>query len=278
VLPRVITLPEGEDPDTFVAKHGVEGLERAANESVDIFDRKIQILERGGWFTDLRRKREALDKLLPTIRLTSDNVLRDLYIARTCEVAGVSREMLTTELRTVPRSHPAEPKEDAAPVEEPVPDRRSGRPDRREQGVRAERELVRVLLHQRRYIEAVAERIGADAFTDPTYRAIFTELVTRESDVSVVDVASALDEQSTQVLQELMNENGGLDRAEETVEAGINALLSRDIAQRLTELDRLLPLADADQKDDLIREKRRLAIEMQALGRPRWKSFKSTRS
>jgi DNA primase len=278
VLPRVITLPEGEDPDTFVAKHGVEGFERAADESVDIFDRKIQILERGGWFADLRRKREALDKLLPTIRLTSDNVLRDLYIARTCEVAGVSREMLTTELRTVPRSHPAEPKEDAAPLEEPVPDRRSGRPDRREQGVRAERELVRVLLHQRRYIEAVAERIGADAFTDPTYRAIFTELVTRESDVSVVDIASALDEQSTQVLQELMNESGGLDRAEETVEAGINALLSRDIAKRLTELDRLLPLADADQKDDLIREKRRLAIEMQALGRPRWKSFKSTRS
>jgi DNA primase len=278
VLPRVITLPEGEDPDTFVAKHGVEGFERAAEESVDIFDRKIQILERGGWFSDLRRKREALDKLLPTIRLTSDNVLRDLYIARTCEVAGVSREMLTTELRTAPRSHPAGPAEGAAPLEEPVRDRRSGRPDRREQGVRAERELVRVLLHQRRYIEAVAERIGADAFTDPTYRAIFTELVTRESDVSIVDIASALDEQSTQVLQELMNENGGLDRAEETVEAGINALLSRDIATRLTELDRLLPLADADQKDDLIREKRRLAIEMQALGRPRWKSFKSTRS
>jgi DNA primase len=278
VLPRVITLPEGEDPDTFVAKHGVEGFERAAEESVDIFDRKIQILERGGWFADLRRKREALDKLLPTIRLTSDNVLRDLYIARTCEVAGVSREMLTTELRTAPRSHPAVPAEDAAPLEEPVRDRRSGRPDRREQGVRAERELVRVLLHQRRYIEAVAERIGADAFTDPTYRAIFTELVTRESDVSIVDIASALDEQSTQVLQELMNENGGLDRAEETVEAGINALLSRDIATRLTELDRLLPLANADQKDDLIREKRRLAIEMQALGRPRWKSFKSTRS
>jgi DNA primase len=278
VLPRVITLPEGEDPDTFVAKHGVEGFERAAEESVDIFDRKIQILERGGWFADLRRKREALDKLLPTIRLTSDNVLRDLYIARTCEVAGVSREMLTTELRTAPRSHPAVPAEDAAPLEEPVRDRRSGRPDRREQGVRAERELVRVLLHQRRYIEAVAERIGADAFTDPTYRAIFTELVTRESDVSIVDIASALDEQSTQVLQELMNENGGLDRAEETVEAGINALFSRDIATRLTELDRLLPLANADQKDDLIREKRRLAIEMQALGRPRWKSFKSTRS
>ena len=277
VLPRVITLPDGEDPDTFVAKHGIEGFESAADESVDIFDRKIQILERGGWFADLRRKREALDKLLPTIRLTSDNVLRDLYIARTCEVAGVSREMLTSELRASPRTRAVVP-EDEPPMEAPIRDRRSSRPDRRQQGVRAERELVRVLLHQRRYIEAVAERIGGDAFTDSAYRAIFNELVTRESDVSVVDIAAVLDEEATEVLQELMNENGGLDRAEETVEASINALLSRDIVTRMTELDRLLPLADADQKDDLIREKRRLAIEMQALGRPRWKSFNSTRS
>src|SRR4030095_11114384 len=43
---RVITLPEGEDPDTFVAKEGAEGFERAAAASVDVFDRKIQILER----------------------------------------------------------------------------------------------------------------------------------------------------------------------------------------------------------------------------------------
>ena len=276
---RVITLPDGEDPDTFVAKFGAEGFERAAEASVDVFDRKIQILERGGWFTDLRRKREALDKLLPTIRLTSDRLLRDLYIARTSEVAGVSREMLTRELHAVPRAHATPPEDDAPPIDEPVADAQPRpRPNRREQGVRAERELVRVLLHQRRYIEAVGERIGADAFSDPTYRAIFTELVTREPDLSVGDLAAALDADATHVLQELMNENGGLDRAEETVEAGINALLSREIAKRMTELDRLLPLAAADEKDDLIREKRRLAIEMQALGRPRWKSFNSTRS
>ena len=276
---RVITLPDGEDPDTFVAKVGVEGFERVADASVDVFDRKIQILERGGWFTDLRRKREAIDKLLPTIRRTSDPVTRDLYIARTSEVAGVSREMLTSELKVAARQRSAPPDDEAPPVDEPVPPRRpSERPNRREQGVRAERELVRVLLHQRRYIEAVAERIGADAFTDPTYRAIFTELVTHDADVSVDDLAAVIDEDATHVLQELMEENGGLDRAEETVDAGINALLSRELAKRMTELDRLLPLAAADEKDDLIREKRRLAIEMQALGRPRWKSFNSTRS
>ena len=44
----------------------LEQVERA----IDVFERKIQLLERGGWFADLRKKRRALDRLLPTIRAT----------------------------------------------------------------------------------------------------------------------------------------------------------------------------------------------------------------
>ena len=45
--------------------------------AIDVFERKIQILERGGWFADLGRKRKALDRLIPTIRATSDSLTRD---------------------------------------------------------------------------------------------------------------------------------------------------------------------------------------------------------
>lgn len=281
---RVISLPDGEDPDTFVAKVGAEGFERAAAASVDVFDRKIQILERGGWFTDLRRKREALDKLLPTIRVTSDQIMRDLYVSRTSEVAGVSREMLLRELTAAPRQRHAQAETGGAPPnfdEGPPagePDRRPARPARQTRGVRFERELVRMLLHHRRYVEPAGERIGADAFADPVYRAIFTELTAHDADISVEELGGVLDDDATAVLQELLNENGGIDRAEETVDASINGLLSRAISDRLGEIDRLLPLAGSDEKDDLIREKRRLAVEIQSLGRPRWKSFNPNRS
>jgi DNA primase len=50
---QVVTLPEGEDPDTFVRTHGARGLEAQLASSIDVFERKIQILERGGWFADL---------------------------------------------------------------------------------------------------------------------------------------------------------------------------------------------------------------------------------
>jgi DNA primase len=277
---RVITLPAGEDPDTFVARFGAEGFERAASASVDVFDRKIQILERGGWFADLRRKRAALDKLVPTIRVTADRLLRDLYVARTSEAAGVSRDELLRELAMAPRQRRG-PAPEPSPDEDRDPTRvrqRERRADHRSLAVRAERELVRVLLHHRRYVEAAAERIGAATFIDPAYRAIFTQLTRPDAGASIEQLAEPLDEDATAVLQELLGEGGGLDRADETVEASVNALLARGLAERLGEIDRLLPLAEVSQKDDLIQEKRRLAAELQALGRPRWKTFNATRS
>ena len=279
---RVITLPEGDDPDTFVAKEGAEGFERAAAASVDVFDRKIQILERSGWFSDLRRKRQALDKLLPTIRLTADGLLRDLYIARTSEAAGISRDMLERELRGGSRSTSTQPRaaagaEPATTNELPVR-RRERRQNHHARGVSAERELVRMLLHQRMFVEPIGERLSPSRVTDTAYRQIFSALVTLGPEASVEEIAQRLDEDATEVLQELLVENGGLERSDEVIEGSVNALLARDVSNRLSEIDRLLPLAAANEKDELIREKRRLAKEIQSLGRPRWKTFGSTRS
>ena len=269
---RVITLPEGEDPDSFVAKTGAEGFERAAAASIDLFDRKIQLLERGGWFSDLRRKRQALDKLLPTIRVTADGLLRDLYVSRTSEVAGIPAEAITRELEAPPPrgATQARAEKSQQTKERPAAPNRA-RP--RVAGPPAERELVRVLLHQRRYVEAAAERVDPDAFFDPTYRAIFERLATLEPEAPIDELALTLDDQSIEVLQQLLSETGGLDRAAETVDASINDFARRRIGARMTEIDRFLPLAGAAEKDDLIREKRRLAAELQALGRPRWKTF-----
>ena len=99
---RVVTLPEGEDPDTFVAKHGRDAMEKLLAASMDVFDRKVQLLERGGWFADLQRKRRALDSLLPTIRATTDEITRDLYVNRVSAAAGIDREVLLRELRAAP--------------------------------------------------------------------------------------------------------------------------------------------------------------------------------
>lgn len=176
---RVVTLPEGEDPDTFVRKHGREAVERLIEGALDVFDRKVQLLERAGWFADLQHKRRALDRLLPTIRAASDPVTRDLYLARAAQAAGVAREVLLSELHTVRRGSGARSAA-ARNAERPASGRRSAGPDEmwpdapppspepipagpyksEVDQANAEQTLLRVLLTQPIWQDQIIEELG----------------------------------------------------------------------------------------------------------------------
>ena len=47
-----------------------------------------------GWFEGVEHQRDALDRLLPTIRAAADPIMRDLYLKKVSERTGVSREVL----------------------------------------------------------------------------------------------------------------------------------------------------------------------------------------
>jgi len=94
---RVVSLPDGDDPDTFVRAHGRAALEGQLTKAIDLFDRQVQVLERLGWFSDLRKQRLAIDKLLPTIRAARDPLTRDLYLTRLAEVSHLDKSTLASE-------------------------------------------------------------------------------------------------------------------------------------------------------------------------------------
>ena len=114
---RIVTLPEGEDPDSFVQAKGGAALEALLADAMDLFERQLQLLERGGWFADLHKTRAAIDKLLPTLRATTDALTRELYVKWLVEKAGVEKETLLKEIAAAPdagRSRSAGPHDGAA--------------------------------------------------------------------------------------------------------------------------------------------------------------------
>ena len=98
VHPMVATLPPGEDPDSLVRKEGVEALWGHLDDAVDVLDRKLQLLEEKGFLDATQGRRQALDKLLPTLRAVSDPALRDLYLNTTSDRLGFSEETLVGEI------------------------------------------------------------------------------------------------------------------------------------------------------------------------------------
>ena len=265
---RVVTLPAGEDPDTFARKAGRDGIERSLSAAVDVIERKIQLLERGGWFADLHKRRQAIDHLLPTIRATTDPVTRDMYLGRVSEATGVDRQVLMAEAEAPERS--SRPSEPAAPVgRRAEPARRQAAPvapkARAQAGTSAERELVRVMLTSRALIERITERIGPGEFRDDRYREIFERLATVEPDAVIGDVAAGLSAPATSVLETLLEEQGAIIDVERTVTDCLAKLELRKLEERNAGLQRDLMVATPAETDRLIAEKQANNDEMRRL-------------
>jgi DNA primase len=276
---RVVTLPAGEDPDSFVRSNGRDALEAQLDSAIDVFERKIQILERGGWFGELQKKRRALDRLLPTIRSTSDPIMRDLYVARASEVAGVDREILLNELSAT--RQPSIPQQ-RTPAPRINPELRARRGDRRVRSIvrkaSAERELLRAMLLQRARVESIAERVGPDGFRDPRYRAIFAALLDGGETVAIEDLAAVLDPEEVEIVQALIEDPEALgQQPQRVIDDSLAQLEVREVEDRLSEIEGLLPLASAAEKKSLIEEQKMLAVQLRASGKGSFKAHRPGR-
>jgi DNA primase len=284
---QVVTLPEGEDPDSFVEARGLDALREQFDRAVDVFERKVQLLERAGGFSDLRRKRRALDRLLPTIRATTDALTRDLYITRASEASSVAKDVLAGEVeagvggRSRYTGPPARPEQGAPP-----PTEEATRADARERRVRdrraqgwgesAERELIRVMVHERGEVDALAERVDPAEFRNPQLREIFQTLVRLGDEATIQDLSSALTPPAVEEMQALLEEPDALIDMRRTIDDSLAALRVRQIKTMMSEIDRLMRLAPAEDKDALTAEKTKLQRDVLALGgRGAWHFGKS---
>lgn len=304
---RVVTLPEGEDPDTFVRAKGRTGIEPLIENAMDVFDRKVQLLQRAGWFNDLQHKRRALDRLLPTIRAASDPITRDLYLARAADAAGIAREVLLSELHAVRRGSRAttgrpapEPPMASGPSDAAsVPQRPAG-PYRSpvEQG-NAEQVLLRVLLTQPVWQDYIAEEFGklemeelpaeseqaADAFAedqagalrDPVYAAIYGAVMRHGAEADAEVIAASLDPVAIAVYETLRGEADAVVDAKQSIADALRQLRGRSLDARIAELTSLLPLAEHLEKDRINLRIKQLTDEKRAIGVPRWGATKSRR-
>ncbi|HEX6616764.1 MAG TPA: DNA primase [Gemmatimonadales bacterium] len=166
---KVATMPAGEDPDTLVRRGGAAALAPILDDAVDLLERKLHLLEHRGWFEGVDHQREALDRLLPTIRAAADPITRDLYLNEVSRRTGVSRETLLHQLaaRPEPSSVPAARPTPGQPPTPPAPPRRARRVDA------AERDLLRVLIKDRGWLDRAAAEVPVEWFETAELREVY---------------------------------------------------------------------------------------------------------
>jgi len=241
----VATLPAGEDPDTLVQRRGAAGLEPVLKDAVDVFERKIQILDRKGFFGTLPGRRRALDRLLPTIRAAADLITRELYVSRAAEVAGVRKDVLEREVGTGLGARGS-----GLGASEPRPPS----PEPRALPASAEKTLLLLMLEGEPWRSRVTDAVDAEEFEFVPYREVFEAIVD--------DAVLSLSEISARAYEELKAEGLGDRDANTLYERAVNWIEARRLERQLEELDRRLPFESPEVQASLIAEKRRVFDEL----------------
>lgn len=242
----VVTLPEGDDPDTLVRRDGAAGLEAVLRDAVDVLERKIQILERRRFFESLPGRRRALDRLLPTIRAAHDPITRELYLTRVAEVAHIRKDVLEREVgggkgegassgSTLP----------ASPV--PLPTLPAN----------AERALLIVMLQGEAWRARVLDKVDPEEIEQPIYRAVFEAVAEGQPE--------RLEGAAARAYEALRAVGSGDGEPEALCERAINWIEARRLDRELERLEREIPLATGAEQDQLVRDVQRVSAERNKL-------------
>jgi DNA primase len=161
---RVVTLPEGEDPDSFLRQHTGEEFLRYVDEAVSFVD---YMLTRAVRFSDLQSpagQADCVDRLVPLLRKIDNEIERWGYEARVAERLKVPPEVLKQKIepRQTPRVY--------MPQQPPASARRPPRPTRK----LPEYVLLQTLCNDLRLLDQVQHQITAEDFDDADFRAIYT--------------------------------------------------------------------------------------------------------
>jgi DNA primase len=255
----VATLPAGEDPDTLGQKKGATGIEEILTDAVDVLERKIQILDRKGFFGTLPGRRRALDRLLPTIRAAKDPITRELYLSRAAEAAGVRKDVLEREV--VGQAD----RRTGGPAKLP-----SGSPPNRQTALpaSAEKALLLLMLEGEPWRARVIEAVDPEELEFPPYRAVFESVAD--------DAVLALDDTSAHAYEQLKAEGLGRRDPNEMYELAVNWMEARRLERQLEQLDDQLPFESPERQASLIAEKRRVFDELRKRY-PRYKIAKRRR-
>jgi len=189
---KVMSLPEGEDPDTFVNKSGLAAFQALLDQSVPMFDFFIdRKMAEGG--KEIERRVKVLEDIFPVLAELKSPVQRALYVKRLSEKLQVAEKDLAAEYKnwTSKSSFGA------------TPSRAQEKKDaRRTDDVY----LLNLLLHHPRTIPRIRDLEWKSLVSDPAVIEIVGCLLEKDAGTGTIDQEDILAGLSGEETQELFRE------------------------------------------------------------------------
>jgi DNA primase len=244
---RILLLPEGEDPDSFLRKNGSQPFKKMLSDTVSMIEFLLNTpssaLGGSGGGDRIDNVREALG-IIATVK---DLIIADEMLGELADRSRINESVLRSELKKIkrkPGSHTAEGLEPA-----------------RITSSREEYLLLSAIIAFPEKTDNVFSRFNIEDLKDETIRSIFKKIKTSVDKLNINSLLTKSDDTEKALITEL-SLNPGFDL--EHVDKNISDCLHR-LAQRRFEERGKLALAkepdDAALHNSLLKEKRKLIKE-----------------
>jgi DNA primase len=210
---RMLSLPDGEDPDSFVRKFGADAFRNVRkNDALDFVTFKIRQAEADGSWDDPLKKQRVISSIVQSIALMPNEVGRETMILHLNKFAKIGDRALFNELglaisRQSRKTEKSEHHENNTAWNRSVDQIKTGgyevslahgRDSGRDQGVSGaagkakterpgsipgyEKEIIRLMLsYGDRMIDYIGSNCNPDLFENPNIRMFFEDIITRYS-------------------------------------------------------------------------------------------------
>lgn len=252
---NVVSLPDNDDPDTFLKKNGYEAFAACLKKSEKFMDFVLRQVVRDGAGASIDEKVERAAEMLAFIARLASGIERDHYLKKTAEALGLDEVVLRQEMpkQVKNQHHPSTGEKAAAPV-------RGHRP-------RAEEILIHLMLKDVKIAQRLKDRIQPQDFTDPLFQRAAQRIF------ALVEASGGLEAGSLRIegdeeLSSLISHYSVLDLTYDDPEKSyrdcVDLIRQKDPEKKIKLLIKAIQEADArGDRSELIR----LSEEQQALSR-----------
>ena len=259
VKAKVLLLPEGDDPDTFVGKNGKAAflaLVQSAKGIIDFaIDRIIdevrgRVPDHGG---SINSKVKGAGDCLSIIKKISNRIEKDQYIQRVSRGFGIEKEVILSELR---RGN--ERKKGVLP--EKVKETAVERP-------KAEEILLSLLIRDWALRKMVGDLLRVEDFTNPQFQEIAGHLLRSERDIHEIINSEECNQEIKDTMTKMAVNEMYFDSPEKTLSDCIRALQRSRLEKEFKEVEKEISAAELGgpfervkelllKKQELLRQKR----------------------
>lgn len=95
---KILSLPEGEDPDSFVTKFGKKEFEEKLLRAINFLEFQAETFEKNGMLSTPEKQTEAIREIVKSIAIIEDELKRSIYIKTIAKKFNLREKLLESEL------------------------------------------------------------------------------------------------------------------------------------------------------------------------------------